>query len=93
MFDIRFEADRLVLRGRLDASQAARADELLQRVETSVAADLAGLDYISSAGIGVLVKAQMRLQDAGHALRLENAQPRVRAVFHYSGLEGLFGMA
>lgn len=92
MFDIQFETGRLVVRGWLDASQAKRADGLLESVDASAVVDLAGLDYISSAGIGVFVKAQIRLQNAGHAMRLENAQPRVRAVFHYAGLDGLFGM-
>ncbi len=93
MLDIRMQdGDRLVVSGRLDAAQAAKADAALATVEGSTVADLAGLDYISSAGLGVLVKAQLRLQKAGHALQLVNLQPRVRAIFHYAGLEATFGI-
>jgi anti-anti-sigma factor len=93
MFDIRIEGmDRVVLSGRLDAASAAKADAVLGGLATSAVADLAALDYISSAGIGVLVKQQLRLQAAGHALRLAQVQPRVRAIFHYAGLEHTFGI-
>lgn len=93
MFDIRTgEGNAIVLRGRLDAAQAAKALQTLDALEHSVVADIAGLDYISSAGIGVLVKTQLRLQARGHAMKLTNPQARVRAVIHYAGLDQLFGI-
>lgn len=88
----RQDAQRVSMRGRLDASQAAFADRELQRITESTELDVSGLDYISSAGLGVLVKAQVRLREANHSLRLVDPQPRVRAVFHFASLENFFGL-
>ena len=88
----RLDAQRVAMRGRLDASQAALADRELGRITEAVVLDLSGLDYISSAGLGVLVKLQVRLREANHSLRLADAQPRVRAVFHFANLEEFFGL-
>jgi len=94
MLDIRVnEGTGIVLCGRLDAAQAPRLAQLLDALEDSTVLDLTGLEYISSAGIGVLVKAQLRLQEAGSRLQLDNLQPRVRAVLHFAGLEQFFGIA
>lgn len=93
MFDIRMTSDeQLILSGRLDAAQVDKAEGVLSGIDRSVTADLSDLDYISSAGIGVFVKAQLRLQAVGHSIRLINIHPRVKAIFHYSGLEGTFGI-
>ncbi len=93
MFEIQAgEGNAIVMTGRLDAAQAAKALLTLDVLDHSVVADIAGLDYISSAGIGVLVKTHLRLQASGHTMKLTNAQPRVRAVFHYAGLGQLFGI-
>lgn len=94
MLDIRVhEGAGIVLTGRLDAAQAPRLAQLLDTLESSVRLDLTGLEYISSAGIGVLVKTQLRLQEAGSRLQLAHLQPRVRAVLHFAGLEQFFGLA
>jgi len=93
MFDIRVASDgRLILSGRLDAAQVAKADGVLSGLDRSVTADLSDLDYISSAGIGMFVKAQLRLQTAGFSIRMVNLHPRVKDIFHYSGLEETFGI-
>jgi len=93
MFDIRMgEGNGLVLSGRLDASQAPRAEQVLDTLDRSVEADLAGLEYVSSAGLAVLVKTQLRLQKSGHRLRLRNVQPQVRAVLHFAAVDGFLGI-
>jgi anti-anti-sigma factor len=92
MFDIRVKGGVYYLRGRLDASQAERAERMLDKMQASAVADVSELDYISSAGISALVRTQQRLQDAGHRLTLVNLQPRIRSVFHYAHLEQVFGI-
>ena len=82
----------VALIGRIDASQAERAEAALSQIMTSTTIDLARLDYVSSVGLSVLVKTQVRLQKSGHSLRLVNAQQRVHAVFHFAGLAPLFNM-
>lgn len=93
MFDIEVREDGVVyLSGRLDASQVPRADEVLESLGQSAVLDLSDLKYISSAGIGVLMKAYKRLHDSGNTLRLVNLNRHVRNVFHYAGLEQIFGI-
>lgn len=88
MFEARFEGDdRVRLVGRLDASQAEAATEALRRLKGPAVADFSELDYISSAGIGVILETYKRLHDSGHTLRLTNLNPRIRSVFGYAGLD------
>ncbi|MFI5371495.1 MAG: STAS domain-containing protein [Candidatus Eisenbacteria bacterium] len=75
------------LKGRLDASQAEMAMDAFRRLEGPLTADCSGLDYISSAGISVIVETYRRLKAAGKEFRLVQMQPRVRNVFMYSGLD------
>jgi anti-sigma B factor antagonist len=80
----------VVVRGRLDAAQAAYAQGVLDRVSGTVTLDVAGLDYISSAGLGVLLKTQKRLMASGGKLRLAGVSPHLRDIFVYSGFDQLF---
>jgi anti-anti-sigma factor len=90
MFDIKKGDDEvLYLSGRLDASQVEAAEAVLAKATGITVADLSALDYISSAGIGLLLKTFKRLADSGGQLKLVNANPRVKTVFHYAGLTAL----
>jgi anti-anti-sigma factor len=77
----------VVLKGRLDASKADEALLAFKKLEGPLTADFAELDYISSAGISVIIETHRRLSGSGHPFRLINMQPRVRNVFMYSGLD------
>jgi anti-anti-sigma factor len=88
MFEIELQSQgRVRLSGRLDAAQADRAKATLDTVNEPAVLDLADLDYVSSAGLGVLVQTYKRLRDAGHGFRLTNLKPRIRSVFVYAGLD------
>jgi len=78
------------VRGRLAAAQAGNAQAFLDQVSGTVTLDVAGLDYISSAGLGVLLKTQKRLMGAGGRLRLSGVSPHLRDIFVYSGFDQLF---
>jgi anti-anti-sigma factor len=80
----------VVLSGRLDAAQAAAAQASLDKVSGVVTLDLSGLDYISSAGLGVLLKTQKRLAASAGRLRLAGVNPHVRDILVYSGFDQLF---
>jgi len=87
---IDFGADGVVvIVGRLDAAQCAAAQSFLDRVEGPVTLDCSRLEYISSAGLGVVVQVYKRLNAAGQALRIVNLRPKVRNVFTYAGLHRL----
>jgi anti-sigma B factor antagonist len=88
MFDIEaLDGNRIRLVGRLDASQVDRARQVLDRLQGPTVADCSGLEYISSAGISVLLVTFKRLSDAGHGFRLVNVSDRIRNVFRYAGLD------
>lgn len=80
----------VALKGRLDAAQAANAQAMLDKAQGTVTLDLAGLEYISSAGLGVLLKTQKRLMAAGGKVRLAGVGPHLRDIFVYSGFDQLF---
>ena len=52
--------------------------------------DCRGLEYISSAGLGVLLKTQKRLVAAGGKVRLAGVNRHVQDIFVYSGFDQLF---
>lgn len=91
MLDITWGEDgRVVFAGRFDASQEAKAQSFLDQVQGACALDFKDLQYISSAGLGVLLKTQKRLAASGVGLRLINVSKHIRDIFHYSGFESIF---
>jgi anti-sigma B factor antagonist len=80
----------VVVAGRLDAAQAPAAQAFLDRVEGTATLDCTGLDYISSAGLGVLLKTQKRLLATGGKLRLVGLNRHLQDIFGYSGFDQLF---
>lgn len=91
MFDIRHgEGGVIALSGRLDASHAARLEETLDAVKGSATLDLAALEYVSSLGLGALLKTQKRLMAQGTGLRLRGLSPHLREVFRFSGFDRIF---
>ena len=91
MFEIEFDTDRIVaVEGRLDASQAVKAQTFLDQVEGQCILDLAKLEYVSSAGLGVLLKTHKRLMGAGSGIKLINVSHHIHDIFRYSGFDKLF---
>src|SRR5262244_3464068 len=80
----------VVIAGRLDAAQAQAAQAFLDRVQGSVTLDCSGLEYISSAGLGVLLKTQKRLLASAGKLKLSRVSQHLRDIFSYSGFDQLF---
>ena len=91
MFNIDWDGSGDVsLEGRLDAASVDQARDVLTRVESSCRLDFSRLDYIASAGLGVLIAAQRRLRDQGHGLILAGLSPHLREVLNLAGFEGIF---
>ncbi len=80
----------VVVTGRLDAAQAASAQAFLDKVQGVVTLDCKGLDYISSAGLGVLLRTHKRLLASSGKLRLAGVGPHLKDIFTYSGFDQLF---
>ena len=81
----------VVMAGRLDATQAATAQAFLDAIAGGVVTiDCAGLEYLSSAGLGVLLKTQKRLLATGGKLRLTGVNRHLQDIFSYSGFDQIF---
>ena len=83
-------SNEIQLIGRFDASQVTAAREVLDRITGSSTIDFAKLDYISSAGMGVLLATQKRLGDSGQKLILINLSKHIRDIFGYAGFDKVF---
>jgi len=91
MFEIVTNDEGIVaVEGRLDAAQAVKAQTFLDKVEGQCVLDLAKLEYISSAGLGVLLKTHKRLMGAGSGIKLVNVSHHIHDIFRYSGFDKLF---
>ena len=79
----------VTIAGKLDSitsPEAQRAlDAILAGGGRKIVLDFTALDYISSAGLRVLLGAAKRLSGAGSALRLFGLNDSVREVFQISG--------
>ena len=92
MFEIRLDggSSTVHMQGRFDAAQVGLAEGVFSKLNSSVVVDFAELDYISSAGLGVLFAAQKTLMDAGEGLKLINLNPHIREVFEIAGFDSIF---
>lgn len=91
MFEIGLnESGEVVVSGRLDAAQAGKAQEFLDGVEGPCVVDMGALDYISSAGLGVLLRTHKRLMGGSRGLELVNVNSHINDIFSYSGFDKLF---
>jgi len=91
MFEILLAEDgSVVMEGRLDAAQAVKAQAFLDNVAGQCVLDLGKLEYVSSAGLGVLLKTHKRLMGSGNGIRLINVSHHIHDIFRYSGFDKLF---
>ena len=83
-------------KGRLDSNSSKAFEEHVMRIleadVPSVVIDFAGLDYISSAGLRVLLMAAKRSKAANGRLALCALSSSIREVFDMSGFGKLFAI-
>lgn len=81
---------------RIDSSTAKSFEEQANaQVDAhpgNVVIDFSELDYISSAGLRVVLTTAKRAKAAGGALTLSGVRDNVREVFDVSGFAAIFGM-
>jgi anti-anti-sigma factor len=84
------------LAGRLDSGAAQSAEDNFTRVLGAgmprLVVDLSGLEYISSAGLRVLLVAAKKVQQAKGKMVLFGLVPNVREVFAVSGFDKIFAI-
>ena len=88
-------ADVVTVSGRIDSSTAPDLDEVLRSIVDAgrfrICMDLGNLEYLSSAGIKVLISTLKTCKRWNRGdLRLANLSPRIADVFDLAGLTPLF---
>lgn len=86
----------LGVQGRLDASNAGLLEEKILRLiaadEKRFVVDCAQLDYISSAGLRVLLVATKRLTSVSGKISLSSLKEHIREVFDIAGFSSIFSV-
>lgn len=85
----------VAIAGNLDSATSPEAQKALDAVVAgarTVALDFTELDYISSAGLRVLLGAAKQLRAAGGALRMFGLNASVREVFEISGFSTILAV-
>ncbi len=91
MFSISYASDgEVLLKGRLDASRVDEASAFLDVITETKRLNFQDLDYISSAGLGVLLRTQKRLSQSGHEIVLTHLNKMVRDVFKTARFDLIF---
>lgn len=88
--------DLLIIRGEVDASNSVMLDEAIQKMisegSKSILVDGHGLDYISSAGLGVFMSYLEDFQENNIQLKIFALTPQVFEVFRILGLDQLIAI-
>jgi anti-anti-sigma factor len=86
-----------VLDTRLDAYAAKQAgpalDDVCQRGVKKLLFDFSRTEYISSAGLRLLIATEKKMQESGGRCVLFSLQPNVRRVFEIAGVTHLFSIS
>lgn len=94
MFKIDYNQDSntVFLKGNLDTAMAEEVKSVLGNIQTSVTVDMSELNFISSAGIGVMVMVFQRLKGIGENIYLVNLNENIKKVFKVSLLDKIFNI-
>lgn len=88
--------DLLVIQGEIDASNSVLLDQKMQELKEqgskSILVDGSGLEYISSAGLGVFMSYLEDFQEEDITLKIFSLSPRVFEVFKILGLDQLIAI-
>lgn len=92
MFEVDFKSETNVvfLSGKFDGSKVKVANEVFDKVNSNVTVDMKNLDYISSAGIGILIQTYVRLRKSNQQIILTNLNNHIKEVFKISKLDTIF---
>lgn len=90
------EATVVTVQGEVDVYTAPKLREEIQRLfdggAKHVAVDLAGVAYMDSSGLGVLIGALKRAREAGGNLVVAAPTPRIARILDVTGLSRIFGV-
>ena len=87
-----FELVTLEITGRLDTTTAPNLESVINELPEDTKElifDMSGVEYISSAGIRVLLGAYKKMNTNQGKMRIEKANDMVREVFEMTGLSDM----
>jgi len=82
----------LNLTGRLDTVTSPKLQDALAEIiplAKVIELDFAGVDYVSSAGLRVLLFGQKKTQTSGSTMKLKSVSQEVMEVFEITGFSGM----
>jgi anti-sigma B factor antagonist len=85
----------VAISGNIDTVTAPELDTKLQENLSGIKnliLDFAAVDYISSAGLRVILMANQQLEDADGTMTIKNANDDVRDVFEMTGFDSLLNL-
>lgn len=86
----------VVMAGEIDFSVTPQVRErlldLVGETDADILLDMAGLDYIDSSGLALLLELRKHLQEDGRSVRVRSISPQVRKLFNLTQLAELFGL-
>ena len=88
----RGQEGELVLEGRLDTLTAPEAEEVFNQMAErfeKIVLNMAGVEYVSSAGLRTLKRLHMAMKQKNGSLVLTNVRKMVMEVFEMTGFAGL----
>ena len=94
-FDKQDSTLTVAISGNIDTVTAPELDTKLQENLSGIkdlTLDFAAVDYISSAGLRVILMANQQLEDADGTMTIKNANDDVRDVFEMTGFDSLLNL-
>jgi len=82
----------LNLKGRIDTVTSPKLQDALAEIlslSDEVELNFGGVDYVSSAGLRVLLFGQKKSQASGKTMKLKNVSSEVMEVFEITGFSGM----
>lgn len=78
--------------GRLDTFSSPEMEKVFDELipmKKAISVDLLGLDYISSAGLRVILMAQKKMNANGEVLKFSNVNEIIRGIFETTGFNDI----
>ncbi|MBQ8366610.1 MAG: STAS domain-containing protein [Alistipes sp.] len=78
--------------GRLDTNTAPELEGALNNITADILLECTALEYVSSAGLRVILATHKRLTAVGHSLTLRGIRPEVRSVLDMTGFSRILNI-
>ena len=87
--------ETFIVKGNLDTVTSPDLQKEIDALDPSIKVivfDFASLDYISSAGLRVMLTANKKMMASGGSMSIANTSPSVREVFDMTGFSDILNM-